>query len=505
MDAQWLQEAKNLAPVISRRIQLQIPSVLATDETFSLRIAVTGADGLPVENMPNRLTFEGSLGVEGLPEGIGVDPRTGTVRIDGLRAVGPEVAVVRARVETPDTPWIKAVVPSNPAWVFDDPPYRIYWGDLHVHTRYSNCHGWRCLDPAWCYQYAREIALLDFVAPADHLRGIAADPARWPRLQELARQNNLPGEFVTFLAYESSHAQGFGGDNNAYFLDDDAPYFWLDREDMRGASPKVHLKQLWEQMNATGKAYFTVPHHTGRAAKYRAWTEATYDPRREPLFEIYSSWGSSEMRHSRMPISGGNNEDVSYFVDALKAGARYGVIGSSDDHATLPGSVHHFRTEPFRVPTMTGHAHKGLAAVRCGELTRPALFEAMRRRDCYATTHARSLIGMALDEASMGQEIVAGKALRDRRDIRLQMTLHDATAATVTLMRNGEPLETRTLRGANVSESVNCLTFKDTEPLESIVLRDRLYHPEPFAVYYARIEDQNGAHQWTSPIWIDLG
>jgi hypothetical protein len=43
----------------------------------------------------------------------------------------------------------------------------------------------------------------------------------------------------------------------------------------------------------------------------------------------------------------------------LKAGARFGVIASSDDHATLPGSVHQHRIEPFREPTLNGFAHKG--------------------------------------------------------------------------------------------------------------------------------------------------
>ncbi len=503
MDTQLLQEARNLARVIGWRVHLQIPSILARGETFVLRIAVTAADGLPVDGVPYEVEFAGSVGVEGLPSSWCFPSGTGLARLEGLRAVGPDVAVVRLRVKTPDTPWIDAVVPSNPAWVFDEPPYRLYWGDLHVHTRFSNCHGWRCLDPEWCYQCARDVSLLDFVAPADHLRGLAADPARWPRLQELARRYNAPGVFATLLAYESSHAQGFGGDNNVYFLDDDAPYFWLDRDDMRGYAPKVPLEALWEQMDGLGKPYFSVPHHTGRAGKYRTWREPCYDPAREPVFEIYSSWGSSEARHTRLPISGGNNDDASYFVDALKAGARFGVIASSDDHATLPGSVHPFRTEPFRVPMLNGYAHKGLAAVRCAELTRPALFAALRRRDCYATTHMRSLVEMRLGDAAMGQEVPADAALRLRRDIRLRLTLHDAHAATVTLMRNGEPLAKQAVHGPAVASGVNDLTFTDAEPLDQIAIRDARYRPEPFTVYYARIEDDNGAHQWTSPIWVD--
>lgn len=39
------------------------------------------------------------------------------------------------------------------------------------------------------------------------------------------------------------------------------------------------------------------------------------------------------------------NDDDAYFVDALRAGARFGVIASSDAHATLPGSTPHFRIE----------------------------------------------------------------------------------------------------------------------------------------------------------------
>ena len=48
------------------------------------------------------------------------------------------------------------------------------------------------------------------------------------------------------------------------------------------------------------------------------------------------------------------------------------------------------------------------------------------------------------------------------------------------------------------------LVFEDTDALDRVALRDTPFHPDPFVVYYARIEDANGARQWTSPIWIDL-
>ena len=77
-----------------------------------------------------------------------------------------------------------------------------------------------------------------------------------------------------------------------------------------------------------GKPYMTIPHHTGRAAKNRTFEEDYYDAEREPLFEIFSSWGSSENRWNCFPMSNGNSDDPAYFVDAVKAGCRYGVIAS---------------------------------------------------------------------------------------------------------------------------------------------------------------------------------
>ena len=82
----------------------------------------------------------------------------------------------------------------------------------------------------------------------------------------------------------------------------------------------------------------TIPHHTARELKCRGWDDGWYNPEREWLYEIYSHWGSSEERWSRYPVFNGNAEGPAYFRDALVRGCRFGVIASSDDHTTLPGS-----------------------------------------------------------------------------------------------------------------------------------------------------------------------
>ena len=497
MDPRIVNEAEEALLWTNWRLQLTIPSILATDETFALRITAFGPDGLPSAELGREIIFEPSPGIEGLPKSVRLSPTDGGhITVDGLRAVGPEDASVVVRPEgCPST------LSSNPAWVFDEPPYRIYWGDLHVHTTYSDCSAWACKDPEFCYAYARDATHLDFAAAADHLRGIAADEAHWPRLQELVRLYDAPGSFVPFLAFESSHKTGFGGDINAYFLNPDAPYFCLDRQDMWGKGPAVTLSQLWDYLDSTEENYFTVPHHTGRAGKYRSFADPVYDAEREPLFEIYSAWGSSESRCTQFPLSGGNSDELSYFQDTLKAGCRYGVIASSDDHTTLPGGESKNWSVPAGPKRVTGYIHKGLAAVSAEELSRESLWQGLTSRRCYGTTFARSLLDVRIGDLAMGQEATVSRRDRlwEKRNVRVKALTADMRRLEVILLRNGEEIARQRWNGERPE-----VAFEDTAQLDRIALRDAPFHPDPFVVYYVRVEDGRHETQWSSPIWLDL-
>lgn len=503
MNPQLLTHARDVARLTHHRLQMTIPSVLARGELFALRLTAFGPDELPDEAFSHEIAFEGSVGIEGLPASVRFAPRSGgMLEVPNLKAVGPDYARVLARL-----PALSTTAQSNPAWVQDDPEFRLFWGDLHVHTTYSNCQPWSCRDPEFGYQYAREAAHLDFAAAADHLRGIAAEAGRWERLQRLARDYDANGRFVALLAFESSHRSGLGGDNNAYYLDHDGPYFWLDREDMRGNNPAVGVDELWHFLDGTGKRYFTAPHHTGRAAKWRSFADGVYDARREPLFEVYSAWGSSEMRHTPFPLHGGNTDRPCYFVDALKAGCRYGLIASSDDHTTLPGGESRNWGTPLGPKALSGYAHKGLAAVRARELTRQSLWEAFFARRTYATTFARTPVDFRLGELRAGEEAPVGPrdALRARRVLRVHFTPDLPQPTAVALMRNGEELARQLVPFRRPAHGIEQVEFVDAEPLDAVAVRGARFHPAAFAVYYVRLE--SGAcnqTQWTSPIWLDL-
>lgn len=504
METRPIEAAREALLWTNWRLQLTIPSVLAAGEEFRLRITAFGPDAMPSGDFGREIFFEESPGVEGLAASVRLTPSGGGhIEIHGLRAVGPEHAFVVARPKGCPGP-----VFSNPAWVLDDPPYRVYWGDIHVHTTYSNCFPWACKDPEFCYAYAREAAHLDFAAAADHLRGIAAEEHRWGRLRELVRLYDSPGSlarrqagFVPFLAFESSHKTGFGGDINAYFLGHDAPHFWLDREDMRGVAPEVPLRELWDFLDSTGKDYLTIPHHTGRAGKYRSFADPVYDRGREPLFEIFSAWGSSECRWNRFPLHAGNTDEPAYFRDALLAGCRYGVIASSDDHCTLPGGEAKNWGEPAGPKCLAGYVQRGLAAVRAPKLSREALWKALVSRNCYGTTFARTLLDFSIGDIGMGQEAPVGKRdpLRKRREVRVRALKSRPGPLSVVLIRNDQEIARERWNPARPE-----IVFTDETDLEGVAVRNARFHPEPFVVYYVRLQDRTDQTQWSSPIWLDL-
>jgi hypothetical protein len=292
-----------------------------------------------------------------------------------------------------------------------------------------------------------------------------------------------------------------GGDINAYFLESDAPFFWPDREDMKTPRPAVPLGDLWRFLDSTGRRYFTVPHHTGRARKWRSYADPDYDPQREPLFEIYSAWGSSERRWNRFPLRQGNNEGPCYFRDALLAGCRYGVIASSDDHTTLPGGESRMWGTPLGPKCLDGHTHHGLAAVRAKELTREALFASLSAKNCYGTTFDRTLLDVRIGDASMGQAVSVGKndLLHGKRQVRVRLLSAEGWAR-VTLVRNGDDVEDQAWQLKEDREVV----FEDAETLDRIAVRGARHHPEPFVVYYVRVVNSRDQTQWSSPIWLDL-
>ena len=373
-----------------------------------------------------------------------------------------------------------------------------YFGDLHVHTRYSQdafTFGTR-EDPDAAYAFAKGNAIthpggwdlqldrpLDFLAVTDHGEylghaatgrardeGLDIDIVRsaWSEIVASANRHDDPGTFTAFIAYEYSSGAGvrLNLHRNVVFRGDrapDAPFSSVD---------SINPEDLWVAMDtwrAAGMDALAIPHNLnasdGRMFEYEYFEGGAIDAayvqqrtRNEPIAEMTQikgtsethpalspndEWAAFEIMARKVPNLGEPSEPAgSYVRDALRRGLtleargagnpyKLGLIGSSDSHVAAGlfketdtvawmGTLGVDAEARGSVPLDTGdgqaeispdtqttddgsgrayatglndvsirYGASGLAGVWAEENTRASLFDAMRRKETFATSGPR--------------------------------------------------------------------------------------------------------------------
>jgi len=264
-----------------------------------------------------------------------------------------------------------------------------YFGDLHNHCSVGYARGsverlfeiaeshldFLCFTP---HSHWHDVPIMEQNKQQKWLKGFEVTRRRWPDVQELNRQYHKPGRFVTFPGYEWHSSQY--GDFCLVFPTDDSPLTHYDS-----------LRQLQEF--AFQKGALLIPHHPGYRQGRRGANPKFWDERVTRLLEIYSEHGNAEcdegpfdyIRHSM-----GGRWTPNTLQAILAKGYRVGVLASSDDHLGYPGAY-----------------GEGLAVILAEELTREALFEALRKRRVYGVTGDRIRLDFTLNAQAMGQVLPA--------------------------------------------------------------------------------------------------
>ncbi len=295
--------------------------------------------------------------------------------------------------------------------------HTIYWGDLHNHNAVGYAQG----SLARSFEIAREH--LDFFAHTGHsqwpdmpvmpqdahlkwVNGFAVMKRAWPEVKRMTRAANRPGEFACFLGWEF-HSSTWG-DYHILFPDDagELRYF-------------ATLDGLKAYARAAGA--LLIPHHPAYPRLWRGQLWEHVDAELSPIAEVLSEHGGAERDrglHDYIRHSMGGRATDSTWQWALAQGLRLGCVASTDDHLGYPGAW-----------------GEGLAAVLAEELTREAIFAAIRARRCYAVSGDRIEIDFSLNGAPMGSELPATAT----REITVGVRGWDEIAM-VELLRGGEPI-----------------------------------------------------------------
>lgn len=341
--------------------------------------------------------------------------------------------------------------------------FNYYFGELHGHTWMSD--GINDLDEY--YLWYRDVMKYDFCTLTDHDDFVQNFllPSEWEEQKVMTEHYNKEGEFVTLFGQEwttTRTPKGFGH-KNIYHIDPKMPL-------LKHTDEKYNTTQkIFEKIKELGA--FAIPHHIG-------WTGVdweNHDAVAQPLVEIVSNHGAFEYMGNK-PIYHRGGLAGCFVMDGLNRGLKFGIVGGSDSHGLI---WHH------KVGWKRDCHGTGLTCVLADKLTREAIFDALKKRRCYATSGIKMKIDFAVNgDTMMGEEIKLEK------DKKVQISAHVVSPEDlqwIVIVKDGKDLNT--FGGEAYSSKVY---FTD----------DKLEHGTHY--YYLRVITENGNMAWTSPVWVDV-
>ena len=430
---------RDIVPAAAHHLTAVVPSMLAVGKPFEIQVRAEDEFINLATDFNETVTIRdenGGVVVESLKLRDGI----ATAQIQ-VAAQGPQrFRIAGAGLEGR----------SNPCRAFDTvPESRIYWGDIHGHTRISDGLGAGADE---YFAFGRDVARLDVCALTDH------GHFDWPQTKAAVRSFYEPGHFVTILAQEA----GAGADHmNLYFKNDDTPHIdgWATKYDQ-------FYGMVYTQYNQDSPTVAVGPHHFTYHRGDDRYPFGLWDDRTARFVEVYSSHGTSEYLGNPRPCPGAIDDDK-FMQAGLAKGLRFGVIGSSDNHDSHPGR------------TTWGHYPGGLLAFRAPELTREAIWDALWNYHVYATSLDRIYVDFDIDGQPVGSDFTVTGPVRIRYDV-----IGKTDNLEVFLLRDNEEHRKQT-----TSNGVVEATFEDDPPKGG-------------HFYYLRVVQDNGERAWSTPIWI---
>ena len=344
---------------------LTAPTLRRPGERFALGIRAEDLWGNATGDHASTLRLAPCPGISGLQSAIAFLAGERGLRLDGLTADAPGTYRFELLSDAGDR-----LAVSNPLVVAEGDS-AAFWGDLHGQS--GETVG---IDTIEDYMtFARDIAFLDVAS--HQANDFQVTNAFWDQINAVTAAFDAPGRFTVFPGYEWSANTPLGGDHNVFFRHEgeqihrSSHALLEDRGDI--GTDATTLEALFNRLE--GRDCVVYAHIGGRPADI----SRADAPRLRRSVELHSDWGSFEW----------------LLQDAFDLGHRVGVVCNSDGHKGAPGACYPGASE--------FGAYSGLTCFLAPDLSRDAIFGAMRKRHHFGTTGARMHIDVTAHLGAAGR------------------------------------------------------------------------------------------------------
>lgn len=461
-------------------IRILTPSFVLKNRRFDVVVRFEDAYGNLSSHAPEETLLE--LSYEHIRDNLNWKifiPETGFIALPNLYFNEPGIYTIAL-----NNTKTKEVFRSSPIKCWAENATQLFWGLLHGESeRFDSTENIEN-----CLRHMRDDRALNFFSssPFENLEETSVDT--WKNVSHYLTEFSEEDRFITFFGQQWQGAESEEGLRHLLMAKEGKPL--LRRKDPKYSS----LTKLYHGFHP--KELIAIPCFTMGSRSTYDFT--AFDPDYERVVEIYNAWGSSECTEKEgnlRPIRSNSRNGVHAAPEgalrkALDANCRFGfVAGGLDDRGAYGG---YFEGDQEQYSP-------GLTAILAKEHSRPALFEALYNRACYATTGARIILTFYLSGAVMGNEVQTA----DKPGFLVNRHISGSVAGTcklhtVEIIRNGDVIHT-----FHPKEYWMDYEYDDLDPLKSITRAAKANKP-PFVYYYIRVTQEDGHIAWSSPIWVDL-
>lgn len=333
----------------------------------------------------------------------------------------------------------------------------LYFGQLHSHTNISDGTG--TVDEA--YQYAENVAKVDFLAVTDHSNWFDNDTkaniadgsasAEWKMGRDAANKYNKNGEFVAIYGYEMTWSGSTGG------------YGHMNTFNTEGfetrTNSKMNLQEYYKSLKTQPQSLSQFNHPGKTFGDFSDF--AYYDSEIDKVVNLIEVGnGEGEIRSS------GYFQSYEYYTRALDKGWHLAPSNNQDNHKGK-----------------WGNANTGRTVIESTDLTRDSIYEAIRDMRVYATEDENLRISYEVNNNTMGSIL----SKTDKLDFEVNVEDID----------NGDNIKKISIIGdggkvVQTIDNVNSTNKNWKFSLDESVS----------SYYYVRVEQSDKDIAVTAPVWV---